>query len=378
VPKTGASKSISWWLLSSVAFSLIASGCLPGRRKTAVNDGWIDEPQTAARPAPADPAVPSDEVTGLLELMKKKEAVAPPIAEAPPPPAPPVDEAPPATVLGTNVPVAALPGMKDEPTPAEKQAAAEAEWAEKVRLAEEAAAKERARSEARARALEEFIAARKARSATPAKGVSPEALAQAVEPARRPEAEERREERAAAENERQLESFIADKTAGKKKRAVVTPEVPVKDERALAEEPMAHSSLGAIAPFEREESMIGAPRTPPAQVAALPAPAAAFPAASVVRENASPALPVEILDAGPSIDFLPEEPAAPPAPVTPRSSPPRRAGAPAMYQVVSGDTLPSVAQRLYGDAARWPDIYRANENVILRGLLSQGQWLLIP
>lgn len=49
-----------------------------------------------------------------------------------------------------------------------------------------------------------------------------------------------------------------------------------------------------------------------------------------------------------------------------------------VYRVKTGDTLPALAKEIYGDSARWQEIYEANQNVILRGLLEPGQWLLIP
>lgn len=49
-----------------------------------------------------------------------------------------------------------------------------------------------------------------------------------------------------------------------------------------------------------------------------------------------------------------------------------------LYRVEQGDTLPALAQKIYGDQKRWHEIYEANRNVILRGLVLPGQWLLIP
>ncbi len=59
-----------------------------------------------------------------------------------------------------------------------------------------------------------------------------------------------------------------------------------------------------------------------------------------------------------------------PAPVSPAAA--------VVYRVKTGDTLPALAKEMYGDPARWQEIYEANQNVILKGLLEPGQWLLIP
>jgi LysM repeat protein len=63
-------------------------------------------------------------------------------------------------------------------------------------------------------------------------------------------------------------------------------------------------------------------------------------------------------------------PAAPaaPAPAT------RRA-----YEAQKGDTLQSIAEKVYGDASRWPEIYRANAASLGRGgEVKPGQVLVIP
>ena len=50
-----------------------------------------------------------------------------------------------------------------------------------------------------------------------------------------------------------------------------------------------------------------------------------------------------------------------------------------IYQVLAGDTLRSVAVKLYGDAERWIDLYQANDDRISRGgELIAGQRLLVP
>lgn len=62
-------------------------------------------------------------------------------------------------------------------------------------------------------------------------------------------------------------------------------------------------------------------------------------------------------------------PAAPaPAPSTKRA-----------YEARKGDTLQSIAEKVYGDASRWPEIYRANAASLGRGgEVKPGQVLVIP
>ena len=44
-----------------------------------------------------------------------------------------------------------------------------------------------------------------------------------------------------------------------------------------------------------------------------------------------------------------------------------------------GDTLGHIAQRFYGNAARWPEIFEANKNIISNpNLIYPGQTLVIP
>ncbi|HAH32472.1 MAG TPA: hypothetical protein DCL44_09200, partial [Elusimicrobia bacterium] len=49
------------------------------------------------------------------------------------------------------------------------------------------------------------------------------------------------------------------------------------------------------------------------------------------------------------------------------------------YVVQSGDTLRSIAEKAWGDAARWIEIYRANEGHLQRGGdVEPGQIILVP
>lgn len=48
------------------------------------------------------------------------------------------------------------------------------------------------------------------------------------------------------------------------------------------------------------------------------------------------------------------------------------------YRVIPGESLQSIAQKLYGDATRWEDIFKANQDKIHRGTIESGQSLIIP
>jgi nucleoid-associated protein YgaU len=50
----------------------------------------------------------------------------------------------------------------------------------------------------------------------------------------------------------------------------------------------------------------------------------------------------------------------------------------AIHKVIYGDTLPSLAEKYYGDKSRWLDIYEANTDKIEKGSLQEGQILIIP
>ena len=80
-----------------------------------------------------------------------------------------------------------------------------------------------------------------------------------------------------------------------------------------------------------------------------------------------------------------ERRAAPPAPVQPRiETPPKptapeKPAVPRTYQVKEGDTLQSLAEKFYGDASKWMEIYELNSDRIERGgTITPGQYLLMP
>lgn len=75
--------------------------------------------------------------------------------------------------------------------------------------------------------------------------------------------------------------------------------------------------------------------------------------------------------------------AAKPAVVAPQPKPQPQPEQPAVrrtsYTVKEGDTLESIAAAIYGNSARWPEIYRANSGSLGRGGdLKPGQVLVLP
>lgn len=48
------------------------------------------------------------------------------------------------------------------------------------------------------------------------------------------------------------------------------------------------------------------------------------------------------------------------------------------HKVISGETLQSIAKKIYGDENRWLEIYEANKGSVLRGAPRAGQVLIIP
>jgi nucleoid-associated protein YgaU len=63
------------------------------------------------------------------------------------------------------------------------------------------------------------------------------------------------------------------------------------------------------------------------------------------------------------------------------SAPPSKPGAASVetYVVVAGDSLSKIAKRLYGDAAKWRQLYEVNRDQIKNpDLIHPGQKLKIP
>jgi nucleoid-associated protein YgaU len=94
---------------------------------------------------------------------------------------------------------------------------------------------------------------------------------------------------------------------------------------------------------------------------------------------------------------IPVVPATPPAPAPLAVKPvvrtpgvpsaetdllPRPTGSPARYTAVhktaAGESLPSLAEKYYGNRSRWTDIYEANKDKIEKGSLQPGHILIIP
>lgn len=63
-----------------------------------------------------------------------------------------------------------------------------------------------------------------------------------------------------------------------------------------------------------------------------------------------------------------------------RSKPKRktRSPLPDKYTVQEGDTLRSIAKKLYGDPLKWNDLYQANKDKIKRSKVDSGQILIVP
>jgi LysM repeat protein len=126
-----------------------------------------------------------------------------------------------------------------------------------------------------------------------------------------------------------------------------------------------------------------APDASAAQTSALPAggmqPAAATSPAALARAASTPnASPAAVAKASPtpkeSATATPVEPAATPRPTDP---PPPEART---VTVQPGDTLPSIAQQVYGDANQWTTIYNANREAIGNNpnIIKAGTELTIP
>ncbi|OGR66928.1 MAG: hypothetical protein A2081_00015 [Elusimicrobia bacterium GWC2_61_19] len=90
------------------------------------------------------------------------------------------------------------------------------------------------------------------------------------------------------------------------------------------------------------------------------------------------ALKVELEKSRAEMETIKARPEARPAakPAQPKAKQP---AARRTYVVKEGDTLESVAARVYGDAERWPEIYRANTGAVGRGgEVKPGQVLVLP
>jgi hypothetical protein len=106
--------------------------------------------------------------------------------------------------------------------------------------------------------------------------------------------------------------------------------------------------------FERQ------PREP------IAVPTVEAPVTPVVVPTPAPVAPVKVTPA--------------PKPVVTKPTPKvGRGGVPALYKVHEGDTLINLAERFYGDAKRWREIYMLNQDRLGRGgNLTVGQMLVMP
>jgi len=90
------------------------------------------------------------------------------------------------------------------------------------------------------------------------------------------------------------------------------------------------------------------------------------------------ALKVELEKSRAEMETIKVRPEARPA-AKPAQPKPQQPAARRTYVVKEGDTLESVAARVYGDAERWPEIYRANTGSVGRGgEVKPGQVLVLP
>ena len=48
------------------------------------------------------------------------------------------------------------------------------------------------------------------------------------------------------------------------------------------------------------------------------------------------------------------------------------------YVILQGDTLESIAEKLYGDSTRWTELYELNKEKITAGMLTPGGVLVLP
>jgi len=112
------------------------------------------------------------------------------------------------------------------------------------------------------------------------------------------------------------------------------------------------------------------PEEQPVPEAPMATSRAPFSSGRVVIPKPAPSFP-EAFEELPPVEPLTPRVVAPEVPTAPV--------APSVYTVQKGDTLEKIAKKVYGNATRWPKIYRANRHVLTNAnRVYPGQVLTIP
>jgi nucleoid-associated protein YgaU len=88
-------------------------------------------------------------------------------------------------------------------------------------------------------------------------------------------------------------------------------------------------------------------------------------------------VPAQVQEEQPAVPAQEYVPTKRPAPA-PAHAPKPKMGGGAAHTVKPGESLPSIAEKYYGDSSQWKKIYEANKNKIKRGQVEPGQVLVIP
>jgi nucleoid-associated protein YgaU len=115
-----------------------------------------------------------------------------------------------------------------------------------------------------------------------------------------------------------------------------------------------------------------------AQKNAAATPATVTPAVlpGIIQQPAQP-VPAQVQEEQPAVPAQEYVPTKRPAPA-PAHAPKPKMGGGAAHTVKPGESLPSIAEKYYGDSSQWKKIYEANKNKIKRGQVEPGQVLVIP
>jgi nucleoid-associated protein YgaU len=147
----------------------------------------------------------------------------------------------------------------------------------------------------------------------------------------------------------------------------------------LGRAPMVGATPVPGAQVEAPAPLVPAPAVPAPAVVAEAPPAAAESAPAPTVEPAA-AAPQPATKPGPTAAAKPSPAAKPAAKPAAAAKPSPAPGPPTSYTVKPGDTLPGIAQRVYGDANQWRKIYDANHDAIggNPNLIKAGTQLSIP